>query len=104
MENIEKIILTITLEYMKFKSQLYGLNKKIETVLKNGFRFSEIVKLKLKKYSSLSNINRHYYLKHRIPIMHRQFFRIISQTPEYLRTNCNDLKNPFSFCMSQMDD
>ena len=45
MENIEEVVLTITLEYMKFKSQFYALNKKIKSALKNGFRFGEIVKL-----------------------------------------------------------
>ena len=36
--------------------------------------------------------------------MHRQFFRKISQDPEYVKTHCNDLKKTFSFCMSKMDD
>ena len=26
---------------------------------------------------------------------HRQFFRIISQNPEYLKTQCKDRNNPF---------
>ena len=29
--------------------------------------------------------------------MHRQFFRVISQNPEYVKTFCNDLNNPFHF-------
>ena len=35
-------------------------------------------------YSNLSNINIHYYLKLRIPIMHRQFFTEKSQNKEYI--------------------
>ena len=61
-------------------------------------------KLNNKKNSSLSKINKHFYLKFPIPIMHRQFFRKISQDPEYVKTHCNDLKKTFSFCMSKMDD
>ena len=29
--------------------------------------------------------------------MHRQFFKIISQNPEYVKPHCNDLNNPLSF-------
>ena len=48
-------------------------------------------------YCNLSNINIHYYLKHRIPIMHRQLFRRISQNRDYIQTYCNDRRNPFHF-------
>ena len=54
----------------------------------------------MKSYSNLSNINIYYYLKHQIPIMHRQFFKIPSQNPDYVKTHCNDRNNVFSFCMS----
>ena len=27
--------------------------------------------------------------------MHRHFFNTISQDPEYVKTHCNDRKNPF---------
>ena len=61
MENKEEIIiLTITLEYMRFKSQLFGLDKEIKTALKLGFGFSETVKLTIEIDSSLSNINKCY--------------------------------------------
>ena len=32
--------------------------------------------------------------------MHRQFFQISSQTPEYVKTQCNDVDNPpiFAIC------
>ena len=29
--------------------------------------------------------------------MQKQFFETISQNPEYLKTHCNDLNNPFHF-------
>ena len=49
MENNEEITSTITLEYMKFKSQFYGLRKKIKNARNNGFIFTEMVYLKTKK-------------------------------------------------------
>ena len=32
-----------------------------------------------------------------MPIMHREFFRIISQNPEFLERFCNYGNNPFHF-------
>ena len=29
--------------------------------------------------------------------MHQQFFRIISQNPDYIKTHCIDRNNPFPF-------
>ena len=29
--------------------------------------------------------------------MHRHFFKILSQNPEYVQTHCNDRRNPFHF-------
>ena len=66
---------------------------------KNGFTFNQTNKLTIIFYSDLSIIIIHYYLKHRIPIMHRQFFRIFSQNPEYVRTHCNDMDNPLFFAI-----
>ena len=31
--------------------------------------------------------------------MHRQFFKVISQNPEYVKTHCNDRNNPFHFAI-----
>ena len=95
MENNE-VILTITLGYMKYKPQLFGIKKTIKTARNNGFIFNQIVKLTIKIDSSLSIINIH-YLKLQIPIMHGDFFRIISRKPEYVKTFCNDLYNAFHF-------
>ena len=51
----------------------------------------------MKIFSNLSYITFCYSLKKWILILHRQFFRIISQNPEYVITFCNDLNNPFHF-------
>ena len=101
-KNNEEVILTNSIGYMEFNSQSYGLSEKHRNARNIGFLFNQIVKLTIKFYSSLSNINIHYYLKSPIPILHRQFFRIISQNPKYVRTHCNDLNNFFSFWMSEI--
>ena len=50
-----------------------------------------------KSYSNLSIINIHYYIKLQIPIMHRHFFRKLSQNSENVQTPCNKLNIPFHF-------
>ena len=42
-------------------------------------------------------MNISYYLKHRIPMCHRLFFRRMSQSKEYIENFCNDINNPFHF-------
>ena len=74
MENYEEDISSITLGYMKYKSQFYGLSKKLENATKNCFRFREMVKLKKKIDSGMSNINICYYLNLSMPTMYTQFF------------------------------
>ena len=91
MENIEEVNLTITLGCMKFKFHIYGLNKKFRNAQKSGIRFSQLVKFTIKIVSNLSKINICFYIKLRVQILHRQFFRIISLKPEYVKTHCNDL-------------
>ena len=61
---------------------LYELNKKFKVAPQNGFIFNQTNKLTIKIYSSLSQINIHYYLKHPIPILHRHSSKILSQNPE----------------------
>ena len=56
LEIIEEVVKTITLAYMEFESHFYALNQKLKNALKNGFRFSELLRLTLKIYSRLSNI------------------------------------------------
>ena len=59
--------------------------------------FNQINKLTIKVDSGLPNINLHYYLNLQIPLMHRQFFKKLSQNPDYVQTHCNDRNNPFHF-------
>ena len=53
---------------------MYELNKKLTLARKRSFKFNHINKLTIKIYSNLLNINKHYYLKHRIPMGQRLFF------------------------------
>ena len=43
--------------------------------LEKGFIFNQISKLTKRNYSNLSHENIHFYLKLRIPIIHRHFFK-----------------------------
>ena len=74
---------------------LYELNKKLTIARQRGFKFNQINKITIKIYSHQRYINISYYLKHRIPIMHRQFFKILTKNREYVETHCNDRNNPF---------
>ena len=76
---------------------LFELNKKLTVARQNGFTVNYINNFKIKFYSNLSNINIYYNLKLRIPICHRQFFKKLSQNPEYVKNFCTDLYNPFHF-------
>ena len=76
---------------------LYELNKNTKNARQRGFIFNQINGLTIKIYSSLPNINISFYLKFRISLCHRQFFKKLSQNHEYVKTVCNDLNNPFHF-------
>ena len=76
---------------------LFELNKKLTLARQRGFRFVRINNLTIKIYSHQRYINISYYLKHRIPIMHRQFFKLLSQSRDYVQTDCNDRNKPFHF-------
>ena len=80
---------------------LYDLNEKLTVARGNGFIFNHINKLTTKIFSNLSHINIHYYLKLRILIMHRQFFRNLSQNRECIQSHCNDRRKPFHFACRQ---
>ena len=75
---------------------LYEL-KKLTVARKRGFNFYQINKLTIKVCSNPSQRNIHYYLKLQVPILHRQFFKTLSQNPEFVQTYCNDRRNPFQF-------
>ena len=76
---------------------LYELNKKLTIARQRGFILNQINKLTIKIFSHQRYINISYYLKHRIPIMHRQFSKKLSQNRDYVQTHCNDRNNPFHF-------
>ena len=55
----------------------------------------------MKICSNSSNINIDYYLKLRIPLMHRRVLQKISQNPEYVKRFCNDESNDFHFVIRE---
>ena len=64
---------------------LFKLNKKLTLARQRGSGFLHINKPTIKIYSHQRHINIKYYLKHRIPILHRQFFKILSQNTQRYR-------------------
>ena len=76
---------------------LYALKENLKKARQKGFIFNQILKLTIKIYCNLSIINISFFLKFRISMYHRQFFRIVSQNRENVKTNCNDRNNPFDF-------
>ena len=87
----------ITITFSDESMNLFELNRKLTLARQGGFRFSHINKLTIKIVSHQRYINLTYYLKHRIPIMHRQFLKILSRICDYVQTYCNDRNNPFLF-------
>ena len=82
---------------MELKIIILLKNIKLTIARQRGFILNQINKLTIKIYSHQRYINISYYLKHRIPIMHRQFFKILSRNRDYVQTRCNDINNPFHF-------
>ena len=80
---------------------LYDLNKKLTVARGNGCIFNQINKLTIKSFSNLSNVNTHYYLKLRKPIMHCHVFRKLAQNRDYIQTFCNGRRNLFHFACRQ---
>ena len=75
---------------------LNDLNK-LNVARENGFIFMLINK-QTKIHSPLRYIKISYCLKFPIPIMHRQFFKTISQNKQYyVEIFCNDKSNHFHF-------
>ena len=99
--NNEEVNLIVTHRSMEFKTEFYGLNKKIKNARRNGFIFNQISRLTIKIYSNLSHINIHYHLRLGASPLHRQFFIKISQNHDYIQTHCNDINNPFQFACRQ---
>ena len=80
---------------------MYKLNKKLSLSRERGFKFNQINKLTIKIYSNLSNKNIHYHLKLGAPPLHRQFFIKLLKNHNYIRTHCNDRRNPFHIACRQ---
>ena len=76
---------------------MYELNKKITLARERGSKFNQINNFKIKFFSNLSNINIHYHLKLGASPLHRQFFKKLAQSRDYIQTHCNDLNNRFQF-------
>ena len=88
---------TVNLTFSDENMGLFELNKKLTVARQNGFIFNQINKLTIKISSNFQSIKLCYYLKFRIPMYHRLFFRKISQTKEYVENFCDELNNPFHF-------
>ena len=99
--NNEEVNIIVTHKSMEFKTEVYGLNKKIKKARRNGFIFNNKNNFILKIYSNLFYINIHYHLKLGAPPLLRQFFIKLLKNRDYIRTNCNDINNPFHFACRQ---
>ena len=86
---------------MEFKTEFYGLNKKIKNARRNKFIFNQINNFKIEIYSNLSYINIHYHLRLGAPPLRRQFFIKLLKNRDYIQTHCNDYRNPFHFACRQ---
>ena len=99
--NNEEVNLIVTHRSMEFKTEFYGLNKKIKNARRNGFIFHRVNNFKIEIYSNLSYINIHYHLKLRAPPLHYQFFINLLKNRDYIRNHCNDFRNTFHFACRQ---
>ena len=95
--NNEEVNLIITHKSMEFKTEFYGLNKKIKNARRNGFVFKQINNFKIEIYSNLSGINIHYHLLLGASPLHRQFLKQLLKNRDYIKNHCNDLHNSFNF-------
>ena len=75
----------------------YELIEKLKIARKKGFKFFQINLLTLEFYARQSDMTIRYYLRHRIHMMHRQFFRKIAHSKEYIESFCNEITNPFQY-------
>ena len=83
---------------------LFEIKKKLAVARQRGFIFNQINKLTIKFYSHLRYINISYYLNYRIPMGQRLFFKTLSQNPNYVKTHCTNLNNPFHFACQKWID
>ena len=99
--NNEEVNLIIAHKSMEFKTEFYGLNKKINNARRNGFKFNQINNFKIEIYSNLYHINIHYHLTLGASPLHRQFFKNLLKNRDYIRNHCNDRRNTFHFACRQ---
>ena len=88
--NNEEVNFAVTHKSMEFKTEFYGLNKKIKNARRNGFIFNQINNFRTEIYSNLSYINIHYHLRLGAPPLHYRFFKNLLRNPVYIETHCNN--------------
>ena len=92
---INSCICKIELTNGHFDNGIISDKKFKKFVRENGF----IHKLTRKIYSKVSNTIIRYFLKFRLPIMPRQFFNLISQNPDRVKTFCIDMDKPLKLAI-----
>ena len=100
--NNEEVNLINTHKSMEFKTEFYGLNKKIKNARRNGFVFKQINIFKIEIYSNLSCKNIDYRFKLRTPSpLQYQFFINLLKNRDCIRNHCIDYINPFHLTYRQ---
>ena len=75
--NNGEVNFAVTHRSMEFKTEFYGLNKKIKNARENGYIFNQINNFKIKILSNLSHINIHYHLSLGASPLHRHFLKTL---------------------------
>ena len=76
---------------------LYDLNKKLTVARQNCFIIIQINKLTKIFCSHLRYIKIGYYLKFQITLCHGEFFKVITQSRDFVENFRNDMENLFHF-------
>ena len=100
--NNEEVNLTITHKSMEFKTEFYGLNKKIKNARRNGFIFNQINNFKIVIYSNISCMNIDYRFKiTTAPPLLYVFFKHLLKNRDYVINYCNNYRNSFHLACRQ---
>ena len=87
---------------MQYKTDYYGLNKKIKNARQNGFIFNQINNFKIEIYSKIFCMNIDYRFKITTPPpLVYKFFKHLLKNRDYDRNYCNDYRNPFHIACRQ---
>ena len=87
---------------MEFKTEYYGLNKKIKNARQNGFIFNQINNFKIEIFSNRSCMNIDYRFKITTPpSLLYKFFKHLLKNRDYVRNYCNDYRNLFHLTCRQ---